>query len=123
MSSRIAIVLTQVVMHGMPRHRQDNHDTALSDFDDWILTIEVLQVNDGSSIVGLQVVVTEEAGGWQHFLEGRVSTGAAVCVKGQLVQSPGGKQSVRSRSIAAMMPCVIIPGPLLAWQSWSSVQA
>ncbi len=51
-------------------------------------------MNDGSSIVGLQVVVTESADGWQNFLEGKISTGAAVTARGQLVKSPGGKQSV-----------------------------
>ena len=44
--------------------------------------------------MGLQVVVTESAEGWRYFSEGKISTGAAVSARGQLVKSPGGKQNV-----------------------------
>ena len=54
----------------------------------------VVQVNDGSSLQGLQVIVNKDAQGYDNVSEGRVSTGAAVHVSGVLLQSPGGKQSV-----------------------------
>jgi aspartyl/asparaginyl-tRNA synthetase len=53
-----------------------------------------VQVTDGSSLAGLQVVVSAGVDGHQHLMEGRINTGAAVSAKGKLVQSPGGKQSV-----------------------------
>ena len=54
-----------------------------------------LQLNDGSTLAGLQVIVQPDAEGANLLEEGSVSTGAAVAVAGELVTSPGGKQKVR----------------------------
>jgi hypothetical protein len=58
------------------------------------VTVVGLQVSDGSSLSGLQVVVNAGVSGHQQLVEGRINTGAAVSARGTLVQSPGGKQSV-----------------------------
>lgn len=62
------------------------------------------QVNDGSSTAGLQVVVTDAAAGYEQFVDGRISTGAAVTARGELVKSPGGKQSVGLIHFAQALP-------------------
>ena len=66
----------------------------------WVRTVRnqkafsFAEVNDGSSISGLQVVVNPDCDGYALITEGGVSTGAAVTVRGTLVASPGGKQAV-----------------------------
>ena len=55
----------------------------------------LLQLNDGSTLAGLQVIVQPDAEGTNLLEEGSVSTGSAVAVVGELVTSPGGKQKVR----------------------------
>lgn len=53
-----------------------------------------IDLNDGSSISGMQAVVSESsAAAWAAVESGSVSTGAAVAVRGKLVASPGGKQA------------------------------
>ena len=54
-----------------------------------------LQVNDGSTLTGLQVVVNPECEGYGLIDDGRVATGASVAVIGELTESPGGRQKVR----------------------------
>lgn len=53
-----------------------------------------LQVNDGSMLSGLQIVVGSECEGYNLIADGEIHTGAAVSAKGELVESPGGKQKV-----------------------------
>lgn len=52
------------------------------------------QVNDGSTLSGLQVVVDPEVPGYDLLENGTINTGAAVRVQGQLVESPGRNQKV-----------------------------
>jgi asparaginyl-tRNA synthetase len=53
-----------------------------------------IDLNDGSSISGMQAVVSESSvAAWAAVESGSVSTGAAVAVRGKLVASPGGKQA------------------------------
>ena len=54
-----------------------------------------MQVNDGSSLQGLQIVVNKDVPGYAELEQGKINTGAAVSATGTLVKSPGGKQSVR----------------------------
>ena len=54
------------------------------------------QINDGSTLASLQVILDQSVDGYQLVEEGRISTGAAVTVSGTLVESPGGKQKVWS---------------------------
>ena len=54
----------------------------------------MLQVNDGSTLSGLQVVVQPEVPGYDLLENGTVNTGAAVRVQGELVESPGRNQKV-----------------------------
>lgn len=52
------------------------------------------QVNDGTTLAGLQVVVQPEVPGYGLLEDGTVNTGAAVRVQGDLVESPGKGQKV-----------------------------
>lgn len=52
------------------------------------------EVNDGSSMAGLQVVINPDCDGYALIDQGGLSTGAAVSIRGMLVASPGGKQAV-----------------------------
>lgn len=58
-----------------------------------------LELNDGSCLANLQCIVDEGAPAWK-VLEG-VNTGASVCVRGDLVESPGKGQKweVRARDM------------------------
>lgn len=66
----------------------------------WVRTVRnqkafsFAEVNDGSSMAGLQVVINPDCDGYNLITEGEVSTGAAITVQGTLVASPGGKQAV-----------------------------
>ncbi len=66
----------------------------------WVRTVRnqkafsFVEVNDGSSMSGLQVVVQPECEGYAVVSEGGVGTGASVAVRGEVVASPGGKQAV-----------------------------
>lgn len=53
-----------------------------------------VQVNDGSTLSGLQIVAQPEIQGWDLIVNGDINTGAAVAVSGELVGSLGGKQKV-----------------------------
>lgn len=52
-----------------------------------------IDLNDGSSISGMQAVVNEGSEAWDIINSGVVSTGAAIAVRGTLVASPGEKQA------------------------------
>jgi len=74
----------------------------------WVRTVRkqkklaFLQVNDGSNLAGLQCVVTvsdEDDDAMASELE-QVTTGCAVMVQGNLVQSQGGKQAVELAATA-----------------------
>ena len=57
-------------------------------------TFAFLEVNDGSCMTGVQVVVNESAEGHQLIADSRITTGCAVSARGKLVESPGGKQGL-----------------------------
>lgn len=52
-----------------------------------------LEINDGSTIKNLQVIVDSNINGYSEFI-GKLNTGASVKIKGVLVKSPGREQSV-----------------------------
>lgn len=66
----------------------------------WVRTVRAqktfafVDVNDGSTLQGLQVVVREGCAGWEDIQSGALTTGAAVAARGELIGSPGGKQKV-----------------------------
>ncbi|WIA31797.1 hypothetical protein OEZ86_002666 [Tetradesmus obliquus] len=70
----------------------------------WLRTVRAqkqfafMQVNDGSTMSGIQVVVEPGAEGWELLEGGQLATGAAVCASGQLVASPGAKQAVELKA-------------------------
>lgn len=49
--------------------------------------ISFIEINDGSCLANIQVIVDE--GSPAHAQLGSISTGAAICVRGKLVESPG----------------------------------
>ena len=57
-----------------------------------------MEVNDGSSLSGIQAVVTADAAGAELLADGAITTGAAVVVHGVAVESPGGKQAVEVKA-------------------------
>eukprot|EP00271_Cylindrocystis_brebissonii_P022385 TRINITY_DN85_c0_g1_i1.p1 TRINITY_DN85_c0_g1~~TRINITY_DN85_c0_g1_i1.p1 ORF type:complete len:652 (+),score=101.62 TRINITY_DN85_c0_g1_i1:76-2031(+) len=61
-------------------------------------TFSFIEVNDGSSLSGLQVVVGKETEGDEQISAGAVTTGAAISVEGVLVASPGGKQKLEVKA-------------------------
>ncbi|KAL3140446.1 hypothetical protein ABBQ38_004705 [Trebouxia sp. C0009 RCD-2024] len=63
-------------------------------------TFSFIEVNDGSTLSGLQVVVQPEVPGYDLLENGIVNTGAAVRVQGQLVESPGRNQKVELKATA-----------------------
>ena len=58
-----------------------------------------MQVNDGTTLAGLQVVVLSAATGYNLLQLGTINTGAAVRVQGELVESPGKGQKVSLLSL------------------------
>mmetsp|Transcript_39810 Transcript_39810/g.100963 ORF Transcript_39810/g.100963 Transcript_39810/m.100963 type:complete len:623 (-) Transcript_39810:96-1964(-) len=52
-----------------------------------------MEVTDGSSLNGLQVVLKPETQGWELLQDGAFATGASVVARGEIVASPGGKQA------------------------------
>lgn len=66
----------------------------------WVRTVRAqkdlsfIEVNDGSSLSGIQAVVNGDVPGREHLDAGDVTTGAAVLIEGTVVESPGGKQAV-----------------------------
>ena len=55
-----------------------------------------LEVNDGTSLASIQVVVDRGVPGYEHISQ--MGTGAAVRVEGILVESPGGRQKWEIRA-------------------------
>ena len=66
----------------------------------WVRTVRAqkdlsfIEVNDGSSLSGIQAVVNGDVPGREHLDAGDITTGAAVLIEGTVVESPGGKQAV-----------------------------
>lgn len=65
-------------------------------------TVCFLEVNDGSSLKGLQVVIDPETFGDPALLN-RITTGAAVSCTGILTPSPGGNQDVELKATAIVL--------------------
>jgi asparaginyl-tRNA synthetase len=61
-------------------------------------TFAFLEVNDGSCIVGVQVIVNDSCDGYSLISGGRITTGCAVAAAGELVKSPGGKQGLELKA-------------------------
>ena len=59
-----------------------------------------LEVADGSTATGLQVVIEPGVEGWDEVASGATPTGAAVRVEGVLVESRGGGQAVELKASA-----------------------
>ena len=57
-----------------------------------------LEVSDGSTATGLQVVIEPGTPGWGDVEAGRTPTGAAVAVDGVVVESKGGRQAVELKA-------------------------
>jgi len=58
-------------------------------------TFSFVEINDGSTLAGLQAVLqADECEGYDLITSKAVSTGAAVCVKGKLIESKGSNQKV-----------------------------
>lgn len=67
------------------------------------------QVNDGSTLSGLQVVVQPEVPGYELLDNGTINTGAAVRVQGELVESPGRNQKVCTAFLLLTDMCRVFP--------------
>lgn len=78
----------------------------------WIRTARVqktftfVEVNDGSRLSNMQVVVDESLEGYQELIE-KLDTGAAISVTGEVVESPGKGQSVeiKAQSVEVVGSC------------------
>lgn len=57
-----------------------------------------LQVNDGSNLSGIQVVLEQGGPGFELVDSGKIQTGAAVRATGSLVESIGAKQAVELKA-------------------------
>lgn len=60
--------------------------------------VAFLEVNDGSAMSGLQVVANPESEGFDAIQDGDIALGASVEAQGEMVESPGGKQSVELKA-------------------------
>ncbi len=65
-------------------------------------TFTFIEVNDGSSMAGLQVVVNEAIEGYAQSIK-RINTGASVEIEGKLVPSPGKGQRLEMQAIALVV--------------------
>src|SRR6266853_5758969 len=83
---------SQVEAHGWIKTRRDSKG------------IHFIQLNDGSSFQDLQVVI--ESGAVPEAALAAATTGACVCVSGELIASPGSGQSVelKARDLAVYGP-------------------
>lgn len=61
-------------------------------------TFSFIELNDGSSLSGLQVVITADDEGYNEIEEGTVTTGASISVEGEIVASKGSKQKIEVRA-------------------------
>ncbi len=73
----------QVTIRGWVRTRRDSKGG-----------FSFIEVNDGSSLAGIQVVAPDSLPNYESEVLHRVLTGASIEVGGKLVQSPGAKQPV-----------------------------
>ncbi|GBG73626.1 hypothetical protein CBR_g16969 [Chara braunii] len=70
----------------------------------WVRTVRLqkafafVEVNDGSSLSGIQVIVNKGMPGFELIDEGDVTTGASITVEGTVVASPGGKQKIEIKA-------------------------
>ncbi len=75
----------------------------------WIRTkreskgITFLEVNDGSTIKNLQIIIEEGFPGYAS-ISGALTTGSSVVVKGSLIESPGKGQAVEIKATALEVP-------------------
>ena len=65
-------------------------------------TFTFIEVNDGSSMAGLQVVVSDAIAGYAESIK-RINTGASVEIEGKLVPSPGKGQRLEMQAIALVV--------------------
>ena len=86
-----------------PRQGKDQGKSRVGDtvqLRGWVRTVRAqkdvafIEVNDGSSLSGIQAVVNGDVPGRDHLDGGDITTGAAVMIEGTVVESPGGKQAV-----------------------------
>lgn len=69
----------------------------------WVKTVRkqksftFIEINDGSSLSNLQIVVDSKTPDYQNLIE-KISTGCSICVKGKLIKSPGKNQSVEMQT-------------------------
>lgn len=61
-----------------------------------------LEVNDGSSLAGLQVVIDRQLENYDDIVQ-RTHTGAAIAITGNLVESPGQGQTVEMQATAVTL--------------------
>lgn len=70
----------------------------------WVRTVRAqktftfLEVNDGSSVAGLQIILNTDAAGHALVDDGLITTGCSVAAMGELVESPGGKQALELKA-------------------------
>lgn len=78
----------------------------------WIRTIRdqkafsFIEINDGSTLANLQAIASSDLPGYTTLLQ-KMTTGASVAVRGTIVQSPGGKQSleIQAKEIEVLGSC------------------
>ena len=75
-------------------------------------TVHTLQVNDGSTLSGLQVLVDQDTKGYSLVDHNTINTGSAVRVQGELVESPARGQLV---SITDTFHWCGTPGSHCSW--------
>ncbi len=84
------------------RHGQPNETVTVKG---WVRTkreqkeFSFVEVNDGSSLAGLQVVIPQDVAGYADTMK-RVSTGASIEVNGTLVESPAKGQRIELKAEA-----------------------
>ena len=96
--------MTQLPAHNFPVHkiahllRSGNPDDTVT-IQGWVRTkreqkaFSFIEVNDGSSMMGLQAVVNETVPGYAEAIK-RINTGASVAIAGKLVASAGKGQRI-----------------------------
>jgi asparaginyl-tRNA synthetase len=91
MTQRIAILLRSgqpgesVTIQGWVRTKREQKEFSF------------IEINDGSAMAGLQVVVNQDVPGYAETIK-RINTGAAVAVTGTLVESPAKGQRIEVRA-------------------------
>lgn len=62
-------------------------------------TFTFLELNDGSTLSNFQIIVDETLTGYQSLIP-QLGTGTAVCIKGEIVESPGSNQAVEMKALS-----------------------